>query len=359
LLVLCLTFFGIFPNAPIQAESAELTAVNAGIGREYAVPNGPRNLAEEAPGRIWYTSTDAGGIGFLEVTSEPDDPIVRYRTDFYGFGVHSEPYDLVYVDGVVWFTLRGIRALGKIDADTRAIELFTLLSVGAAPTGIDNDANGKLWIAQNNGRISRFDPVTETFEEKILPDNLHNAPRLEDALYQSDRAIWFTMPDANRVLLYNPVTDSFFSTLTGEPSPMQISIDSTDSLWVTASGTSRIGRLSPSTLSIWEWIDPANADGGPVGIVTFKDDEGILQMWITESRTGTIGHLEVINQFTVIDRDTLGPNSPAGSTWGIIRSSDGHLWVADTRLNLLYELREPYINRIYMVLVDNGKASQQ
>src|SRR5690349_15547757 len=67
-------------RAPVWAASNELTAVDATFGREYAVPNGPRNIVEEAPGRMWYTSPDAGGIGFLEVTSAPDDEIVRYRT---------------------------------------------------------------------------------------------------------------------------------------------------------------------------------------------------------------------------------------------------------------------------------------
>lgn len=348
--------------APVRAQgntpaiTNETTATNATFGIEYAVPNGPRNLAEEAPGRIWYTATEAGGVGFLEVTSGLDDPIVRYRTEFYGFGENSQPYDLVYRDGVVWFTLRGVRALGRIDVETREIKTYTLLSVGAAPTGIDDDPSGRLWIAQSNGRISRFDPATETFTEFILPDALAQTPRMEDVVYQDTRNIWFTMPDGNRVVIYDSVRDRFFPSSTGELAPTGISIDPDGRVWVTANGSSRVGRFTPTTVTIWIWYDTPTADSGPAGLLTFEDDAGILQVWLTESRIGSIGRLQIANGFEVTNREKIGPNTPAGSTWGIIRTSDGHIWVADSGRNLLYELVGPFIHRVYMATVENGQA---
>ena len=341
----------------VRAEGNEATAINATFGTEYAVPNGPRNLAEEAPGRIWYTATEAGGIGFLEVTSAPDDPIVRYRTEFYGFGENSQPYDLLYSEGVVWFTLRGIRALGRIDVATREIKTFMLLSVGAAPTGIDIDPSGQLWIAQSNGRISRFDPTTETFAEFILPDAMAQTPRMEDVAYQSTRNIWFTMPDSNSVAIYDSVRDRFFESSTGELAPMGISIDPNGRVWVTANGSSRVGRFTPTTVTIWIWYDTPTPDSGPAGLLTYEDENGVLQVWLTENRIGSIGRLQIVNGFQVANREKVGPHTPAGSTWGIIRSSDGHIWVADSGRNLLYELEEPYIHRVYMATVENGEAT--
>ena len=52
-------------NQPDQVH--EGTAVREAFGMEYSVPNGPRNLVAEGPGRIWYSATDADGIGVLEV----------------------------------------------------------------------------------------------------------------------------------------------------------------------------------------------------------------------------------------------------------------------------------------------------
>jgi streptogramin lyase len=361
-LALCLTLGFIlavgFNPQPVLAESNEATAVHATFGLEYAVPNGPRNLAAEAPGRIWYTATDAGGIGFLEVISDTNDSVVRYRTEFYGFGANSQPYDLVYNKGVVWFTLRGIRALGRIDVATREIKTYMLLSVGAAPTGIDVAPDGQLWIAQSNGRVSRFDPTTETFHEFVLPGDLAQTPRMEDVAVQDARTIWFTMPDGNRVVIYDPIQGKFFNSPTGEEAPMNISIDPDHRVWVTAYGTSRVGRFTPTTVSIWIWFDTPTPNSGPAGLLTYKDENGILQVWLAESKTGTIGRLEIANGFEVTNRERLGPNTPAGSTWGIIRSADEHIWVADSGRNLIYELTKPYIHRIYAAVVRNGQAPQ-
>jgi streptogramin lyase len=314
-------------------------------------------LAEEAPGRIWYTATDAGGIGFLEVMTDTHESIVRYRTEFYGFGENSLPYDLVYDRGFIWFTLRGLRALGKIDVATREIEVFTLLTVGAAPTGIDADNVGRLWIAQNNGRISRFDPATETFTEFILPDTLTQAPRIEEIVYQNERNIWFTMPDAQRVVTYNSVSDQFFPYPT-EFVPMGLSIDPGGGVWITASGSSSVGRFTISTNSIVVWLDAPTPDSGPIGIMTYADELGILQLWLTESKSGGLGRLQIRGNFHIVNSEKLGPNRPAGSTTGIIRTSDGHIWVADTGLNILYELTEPFIHRVYLTTVANQQTFQ-
>ena len=358
LLTLCLALLTTLQSAPVRAESNEVAAITATFGVEYAVPNGPRNLVEEAPGRIWYTATDAGGIGFLEVTSAPDDPVVRYRTEFYGLGEASEPYDLVYDNGVVWFTLRGIRSLGRIDVTTREIKTYALLSYGARPTGIDADPTGQIWIAQSNGRISRFDPATEKFSEFLMSDTLAASPRTEAILYQNASTIWITMPDANRVVTYDPIRDRFFSTSTGELAPTGISIDPNGNTWVTAYGTNKVGRFSPTTVSIWIWFNTPSPNSGPAGVLTFKDEAGVLQLWFTESNLGSIARLQVANGFDITNREKLGPDTPAGSTWGIIRTADDHIWVADTGRNLLYELTDPYIHRVYMAVVPNEQIAQ-
>ncbi len=357
LLTVCLALVVSLQSAPVRAESNEASAVHVGFGLEYAVPNGPRNLVEEGSGRIWYTATDAGGIGFLEVISDTGvisdtiNPVVRYRTEFYGLGASSQPYDLVYDNGIVWFTLRGVRSLGKIDTATRAIEVFPLLSVGAAPTGIDVDPSGQLWLAQSNGRVSRFDPATESFTEFLLPDTLIQMPRMEDVVYQDTRNIWFTMPDANRVVVYDSVRDRFSGISTGELGPTNLALDSGGRPWITANGSNRVGRFTPTTVSVWSWYDTTTTDGGPAGLLVFDDEAGVRNVWVAENRTGTIARLQIANGFTLTNRERLVPADPAGNTWGIIRTSDEHIWVADAGRNVLYELTAPYIQRVYAASV--------
>jgi len=351
-LIVCVTLVSVLNSKVVSAESNEATAANATFGPEYDVANAPRNLAAEGPGRIWYTAAD--GIGFVEVLSDPNQPAVHYHTDFYGTGKDSQPYDLVYNKGVIWFTLRGLRRLGRIDVATRQVKTYLLLSVGAAPTGIAVDSSGKLWIAQSNGRISRFDPATENFVEFLLPDTLVEKPRMEDVAYQSERAIWFTMPDANRVIVFDSVRESFFSIATGELGPTDIAIDENGAAWITAYGTSKIGRYTPTTVSVWIWYDTPTPDSGPAGILIYRDEAGVSQLWLTESKVGSIGRLQLVKTFDLTNEEKLGPNTPASSTWGIIRAPDGHIWVADTGRNLLYELAEPFIHRLYFASVQSN-----
>jgi streptogramin lyase len=214
-----------------------------------------------------------------------------------------------------------------------------------------------LWIGQSNGKISRFDPVTETFTEFIMPNTLSATPRVEDIVYQDARSIWLTMPDGNRVVSYDSVRDRFFGVPTGELQPLGLTFDPSGRLWVTTYGSHRIGRYTPTTVSTWVWYDTPTPQSNPAGILAFVDEAGLLQVWVTESGTGTIGRLSVINNFEVINSEKLGPNSPPGNTWGIIRASNGHIWVADTGRNLLYEITEPYIFRTYIASIEKEQAA--
>jgi streptogramin lyase len=92
-----------------------------------------------------------------------------------------------------------------------------------------------------------------------------------------------------------------------------------------------------------------------MGVLVFNDTAGIQQVWVTENRTGTIGRLQ-LSGFDLLARDKVGPADPAGNTWGIIRTSDGHIWVADASRNLLYELMEPYIQRLYIAAIPNHQV---
>jgi streptogramin lyase len=358
-IAVCLALLLLLPGAPVRAESNEVTAVDAAFGNEYAVPNGPRNLAAEAPGRIWYTAREAGGIGLLEVISSPDEPAVRYRTEFYGLGENSFPYDIVYDDGVVWFTLQGIRSLGRIDVATREIKTYALLSVGAAPTGLDVDPEGNLWLAQSNGRISRFDPVTEKFTEFVMPDEIvAGAPRMEDVAYQNTRNVWFTMPDAAQVVVFNPTSGRFFDVPTQEPGPTNIQI-ANGTPWVTANGSGRVGRFTVTTVSTWIWYDLPTPNSGPAGLLIFDDADGVQQIWITENTTGGAARIQIVNNFQVANREQLNLGSPPGNPWGIIRAADDHLWIADTSRNVLYEVPPPYISRNYIAWIPNVQPEEQ
>ena len=329
---------------------AGLNAINNGFGFEYAVPNDPRNLVADSAGRIWFTAPASNGIGVVTVTSGVDDPLIVYQVEFYSFPANSEPYDIDFGDGAIWFSLHGANALGRMDINTREVQFFTIPSADAMPTGI-HFGGGQVWLALNNARIASFDPATTTFVEYLFPDDLSATPQVEDLVYQDSRAIWFTMPQANLVGIYNSVTDRFFTIPTGEPGPHGIALDSDGRPWVTAIDASRVGRYSPTTVSSWIWYNTPTSDSRPAKLIVF-DSTDRREVWVTESATGTAGRIQLLNGFEVVKREPAHLANPAGEPWGITLTPNQHIWIADAGRNMLYELTPPYIYNLYFPFIE-------
>jgi virginiamycin B lyase len=334
---------------------AEVTAIREGLHTRYSVPNGPRNLAVEAPGRVWFTAPDADIIGVIVVTSPPDNEIIRYRVDVFGLPPNSEPYDLVYAANTVWFTLRGASQIGRIDTISRSVELFTPPTPDSRPTGIDLGTDGTIWFAQATNRLGRFDPATASFTDHPFPAGLYEQTRVEKLAVEDERAIWFTLPDDVVVGDYDPVAEEFFAVPTGRGSPIGVTIDNQGRPWITASDAngSYVGRYAPGTLGQWGWFNTPTANSGPAGIVTFVDG-ATREVWFAESQSATAGRIQTFSGFSVRKRESIPLARTAPTTsrpWGITVDSNRHIWVADLGRNLVYELTPPYIYRIYLATV--------
>jgi hypothetical protein len=87
-------------------------------------------------------------------------------------------------------------------------------------------------------------------------------------------------------------------------------------------------------------------------VTVFTDELGVTQIWLTENKVGSIGRIQLYNTFSVANRERVGPAAPPGNTWGIVHAADGHIWVADSTRNLLYELQPPYIRRLYASIIE-------
>lgn len=336
LLALLTVQFG--PAAPTA--HAEATAIQRGLYTEYAVPNGPLNLAVEAPGIIWFTAPDADAIGAVVRISAAGDPAIRYRVDYVGFADNSEPYDLDYADGAVWFTLRGTGQIGRIDTATRAVQLYTIPTPDSRPTGIDIAPDGQVWYAGNAGQIGKFDPASSTFTEYVFPDDFYLAPRVEQLRFQNSRSIWFSQPDNNSVGNFNSVTGEFYVVPTSQKSPIGLSLDNLGRLWITAAGSSSIGRYAPGTLTIWAWYNAPTPGSNPAGITTFDTPNG-REVWFAQNGVGSLGRLQ-ISGFSVTRSEAIPlAKDEISRPWGVGVDSDSKIWVADTARNVLIETKVP------------------
>lgn len=345
-------------GAPIA--HAEATAVQRGAYTEYAVPNGPRNLAVEAPGVIWFTASDIdpngvlgeGIVGAVVRVSPPGDPVVRYRVDSFGMGKGTEPYDLDVRAGAVWFTLRGTGQIGRIDIATRTVQVYPIPTPDSRPTGIDVAADGQVWFAESTGALGKFDPASGDFTRYAFPAGLFNAPYVEQLRIQNTRNIWFTLPESNAVGNFNPVTGQFFVVPTGEQTPTGLALDEVGRPWVTARGSGAVGRYAPGTVSQWAWFSAGAPDSAPTGIATFNTPEG-REVWFAESNLAAVGRL-VTTGFRLDRSETLplAIDEP-GRPWGVVVDGEQHIWIADLERNVIYETVAP-IPRYFPVI---GKSS--
>jgi streptogramin lyase len=356
--VQCLSFGG--------SARAEATAVRTGFRTEYAVPNGPRNLVAEAPGRIWFTAPAADGVGILTVTSPPAAPVVRYQVDFLGLALGSAPYDLVLDEEVIWFTLQGSGQIGRIDTATRAVELIPIPTANSRPTGIDVAPDGQIWFAEATGRLGRLDPITRRITEFAFSSDLPATPHVEQLRVLNDREIWFTLPDHDRVVRFNSVNRQFVSvptriTIPGNPlpeglTPTGLAIDEQGQPWIAASGSGLVGRYAPGTLGLWAWYATTGPNSGPSGITTFVAN-GAREVWFAEGQAGNAGRLQIMRGFALL-RSEWAPLD-GGQPAGITVDADRHIWVADAARNVIYEVTPPYFHHRLLTSVYGPNADLQ
>ncbi len=330
---------------------ADLTALSRGLRTEYAVPGAPLNVAVEAPGRIWFTAPAEDAIGQLVVTSALNAPITTYVVNFTVLAPGSDPYDILYLNGAVYFTERGGNRIGKIDVNTHELAEYPIPTANSAPTGIDAAPNGTLWFTERDGKkLANFDPQTSSFVEYPFTGDAFTGrdvhPRGVAA--QSDDIIWFTAPSVNVVFAYYVSLDQFFDVPTGAGTrPSNLVIDSNGRAWVSANQTGRIGRYAPGTLALWQWYAPPTPNSGPAGI-TFRNNGPNWEIWYTESAIGQVGRL-IVSPFGVFRSHVEYPlSSPTSRPWGIAVDESLSVWVAETDAGLITELRAPYAFRMYM-----------
>lgn len=334
---------------PSEITISEIAAVKDGFGIQYAVAGGPRHVAAQGSGRIWFTASREDGIGLLTTLADPGGGNVRYRLEYYGFDWNTEPYDIVFRNNVVWFTMLRGNALGRMDATTRQVTLYELPTPDSRPAGLDVAPNGEIWIVAGNGRLVRFTPSTETFTEIVYSNEMAGAQRGITLRYQNERDIWFTLPDAGAVGNYNSVTERFLRIPTGDPLPTGLAIDPSGSIWVTSIGSGRVGRYTPTTVSVWIWYGTPSPSSRPASLVLF-DQGGERQLWVTESATGKAGQLR-LDGGTLRGRIGVPVGPPPSRPWGITRTPGGTIWVADMGRDRLIELRAPYIYLTHWTLL--------
>lgn len=313
---------------------------------EYPVSSNPLYVAVEGPGRVWFTLPDQNAVGRLIVTSTVEYSVVTYTVPT----ANSEPYDIDYAGGMVWFTEQAGNKIGRLNPADGSIVEFTIPTNSSQPAGIDVLAGPppQVWFTERNGnKLGRLVVTSTTdyaFTEYALPDQYSNA-QPEDVFVESADSIWFTAPGVNRIGRLRPSlwpsAQAFVLIYTGGGSqPWAIKVDSGGYPWFTERAGNRIGEFFPQTIANFRWYT-LTVSSDPYDLAI---GQGFI--WFTEQGTGRVGQLDpdknVIRVFGL----------PAGSApKGLAVDTTGCVWVAESGRNRIARWCSPYFRTIYLPLV--------
>lgn len=310
---------------------------------EYSIPGSPLYVSVEVPGRIWFTLPEQNAVGRLIVTSTTEYSVVTYTVPT----ANSQPYDLKYAGGFVWFTEQAGNKIGRLNPTDGSIVEFTIPTGDSQPAGIDvlPGPPVQVWFAERMGnKLGRL-VVTSTADYRFTEYPLqYSGAQPEDVFIESADSIWFTAPGANRIGNLKPSVwpswDSFAWVYTGGGSkPKAIKSDG-KSAWFTEPNGNRIGQYFYSTVTWLNWYTLTFPNSGLYDIAL-----GQGNVWFTESDGNRVGWLiPNLRQFREFGL------SAGSAPKGLEVDNIGCAWIAESGRNRIAAWCSPYFY-LYMPIV--------
>jgi virginiamycin B lyase len=314
----------------------------------YNVPGNPRYIAAESPSRIWFTIPDQNLIGRLVVTSTVDYNVVTYPTTI------SEPHDIVFAGGFVWYSGRSDSAIGRMNPVNGNTATFPISNPNSQLAGISVLAGSptRVWIADEGAGALVQLVITDTLNYQVieypLPVSQFGAdPQLSDVHAVGADNIWFAAPGSGSIGYFRPSVylwgpdRAFTRRSTGAGSaPVAIHVDRQGNPWFVEQAGNRVGKFFPQTLSDFDWYQIPLPSSGLYDIVT-----GSGYVWFTESAAARVGRIDPVS------RRRLTFALPGSQPGGLGIDADGVVWIADSSGSRIFGWRAPYFYRTYLPLI--------
>lgn len=155
---------------------------------------------------IWFTLQGANMMGRLNIESRAVE-LVTSKTE------RSRPYGIKLApDGSIWVVLFGTNKLAHLDAETMALTEIELPREGARPRRLEVLADGSVWyVDYADGYLGKYDPAQEAFSEWQMPQG--DGARPYGMASDNEGRLWIAAsgPKPNIFLGFDPKTEDFFS----------------------------------------------------------------------------------------------------------------------------------------------------
>ncbi len=315
----------------------------------YPLPETPRAITLESINSVWFTLPAANAIGHLKVTSS--DTLTQYTYTAYRIPTSgSDPDQIAYADGIIWFTERVGNQIGRLETASGAITEYPIPTSASGPSGIAVAPNGIVWFSEQNvNRIGSFDPTTAEFTE--IEYGGANA-QLSTVSIGSDGNVWVAAPGINQLLLFRPRFNDLLNVPLedyGTPpgSLRGLVVGNGNVPWVSSVAPTKIGTYLYGTLAIWLWRSYPIADAELVALV-IPPNSAQAVLWAIDKKNEEAVQIDQATR-TIINSVRLPTNSAPTSI--AVDAVTGTAWIAAPGTNTIYAWAPPYSVSVYLPMV--------
>jgi virginiamycin B lyase len=191
-----------------------------------------------------------------------------------------DPY--VADDGRVWFVGQRGNYIANLVPESNQFNRYDL-APNSGPHSLLVDDNNDIWYAANS-HIGLLDPDTGSVTRIDMPERAARDPHT--LTFDSRGDIWFTVEQGNFVgkLTAADRRVQLIEVPTGRAKPYGIVVDSRDIPWAAASGTNRLLRVDPDSMTLEEITLPSK-DSRPRRLAITSDD----RVWFVDFDRGYLG----------------------------------------------------------------------
>lgn len=213
--------------AHLDVESGEIEKVDLPEGE------GPHNLIVGEDGIVWYAGNRTGVIGRYDPATKKIEEIPMPDE------AARDPHTLIFDEGEknIWFTVQGGNFMGRMNIESRKVDLIPSKTERSRPYGIKIAPDGSVWVVLfGTNKLAHIDPETLELKEIDLPRAEARPRRVE---ITSDGRVWYGDYAKGVLGAYNPKTKKFkeWPMPQGEGArPYGMASDGKDRIWMVATG---------------------------------------------------------------------------------------------------------------------------
>lgn len=269
--------------AHLDVTTGEFTKIDLKDG------SGPHNLIVASDGIVWYAGNLNRLIGRYDPESNKIEEILMPDE------AARDPHTLVFDENEenIWFTVQGGNMMGRLNVDTRKVDLIRSRTPRSRPYGIKMAPDGSVWVALfGSNKLAHIDPETLEHDEIELPRADARPRRLE---VLDDGRVWYVDYAQGMLGVYDPEAGDFTEWEMPQGSgarPYGMASDSRGNLWMVATGVQPnvFMGFNPRTESFFNATDVESGGGTirhmhyhePSGAVWFGTDTNYIGRAIVE-----------------------------------------------------------------------------